>query len=86
MTARKRKTPNPAPPPALRVGPLDTVGGVVRELGRLYRAARRGEVPAKDAGTLAYVLGEIRRALEGSEFERRLAALEGEIHDETAHG
>ncbi len=59
-----------------RIGRLNTVGGVVTELGRIYREARRGELDVGDATRLAYILREIRCALELSEFEKRLEALE----------
>ena len=67
MPDRKRK---------VQIGPLSTVGGVVTELGRVYRLARRGEMDMADAKSLTYVLREIRCALEASDFERRLDALE----------
>ncbi len=60
----------------IRIGPLNTVGGVVTELGRVYRQARRGELDIADAKALTYVLREIRCALEASDIERRLEALE----------
>ena len=60
----------------IRIGPLDTVGGVVRELGRIYREARRGELEVGDATRLAMVLREIRCALEASDIEKRIEALE----------
>ncbi len=59
-----------------RIGRLDTVGGVVTELGRIYRLARRSELDMADAKALTYVLREIRCALEASDIERRLEALE----------
>ncbi len=59
-----------------RIGALDTVGGVVTELGRIYRLARRSELDMADAKALTYVLREIRCALEASDIERRLEALE----------
>ncbi len=63
----------------VRIGPLNTVGGVVTELGRIYRLARRSELNMADAKALTYVLREIRCALEASDIERRLEALEAEI-------
>ena len=60
----------------IRIGPLNTVGGVVTELGRVYRQARRGELDVGDATRLATVLREIRCALEVSDFENRLTAVE----------
>ncbi len=59
-----------------RIGRLDTVGGVVTELGRIYRLARRSELDMADAKALTYVLREIRCALEASDIERRIEALE----------
>ena len=60
----------------VRIGRLDTVGGVVTELGRIYRLARRSELDMADAKALTYILREIRCALEASDIERRLEALE----------
>ena len=62
----------------IRIGRLDTVGGIVTELGRVYRQARRGELDLGDATRLAYVLREIRCALEASDIERRIEALEAD--------
>ena len=67
MTDKKR---------SVRIGPLDTVGHVVSELGKVYRCARRGEMDFADAKALTYVLREIRCALEAGDVERRLEALE----------
>ncbi len=60
----------------IRIGQLNTVGGVVTELGRVYRKARRGEMDLGDAKSLVYCLREIRCALEAGDVERRLEALE----------
>ncbi len=62
--------------PKIRIGRLDSVGGVVTELGRIYRQARKGELDVGDATRLAMILREFRCALEVSEIERRLDALE----------
>ena len=67
MAERKRKP---------RIGPLDTVGGVVTELGRVYRQARRGDLDIGDATRLAYILRELRCALEAGDIEARIEALE----------
>jgi hypothetical protein len=61
----------------IRIGPLTTVGQVAAELGRLYRQARRGDVPVTDARRLATILAVMRQCLEASELERRIADLEG---------
>ncbi len=60
-----------------RIGRLDTVGGVVTELGRIYRQARKGELDVGDATRLAMILREIRSALEAGDIERRIQELEG---------
>ena len=60
----------------IRIARLDSVGGVVSELGRVYRQARRGEIEMADAKNLTYVLREIRCALEAGDIERRIEALE----------
>jgi len=75
-TTKKRKGPH-----IPRVGRLDTVSSVVTELGRLYRAARRGDVPIGDAAKLTYILTAIRAALETSSLEKRLDVLEEEMSD-----
>ena len=62
--------------PKIRIGRLDSVGGVVTELGRIYRQARKGELDVGDATRLAMILREIRCALEVSDFEARLLAVE----------
>ena len=61
----------------IRVSPLNTVGGVVTELGRIYRVARKGDMEIGEFKGLVYGLREIRCALEASDFERRLEELEG---------
>ncbi len=61
---------------AVRIGPLDTVGHVVTELGKVYRLARRGEMDINQAKGFAYVLREIRCGLEAKDVERRLEELE----------
>jgi hypothetical protein len=72
--AEKNKT-------VLRVGRLDTIGSVRSELGRLYRAARRGDLDCLDATRLAVLLKEIRATIESHDIERRLVALEEQSDD-----
>ena len=60
----------------IRIGPLNSVGGVISELGKIYRAARRGELDVGDATRLAMILREIRSALEAGDIERRIEELE----------
>ena len=60
----------------IRIGQLATVGGVVSELAKVYREARRGKLEVGDATRLAMILREIRCALESSDVERRITELE----------
>jgi hypothetical protein len=63
----------------VRIGRLTTVGEVAAELGRLYRQARRGDVPVTDASRLATILAVMRQCLEASELERRIAEMEAAL-------
>jgi hypothetical protein len=63
----------------IRIGRLTTVAQVAAELGRLYRHARWGEIPVADASRLATILGAVRRCLEASDLERRIAEMEAAI-------
>lgn len=67
----------PAPPPTSRRICLKSVDAVRREMGRVYRDARRGEIETTEAAKLTYILAELRKTFEISVLERRLAALEG---------
>ena len=62
----------------VRIGRLDSVGGVVTELGRVYREMRRKELDTLEGSRLVAALREIRCALEASDIEQRIEALEGQ--------
>ena len=68
-------------PTAIRIGKLDTLGAVRAEAARLYRAGRRGELPAQDAGRLATVLALAGKLIEAGEFERRLEQVEARLSE-----
>ncbi len=59
-----------------RIPPLGTVGGVCREMARVYREARHGDLPIEDGSRLVAMLTQLRAALETSALEERVAALE----------
>ncbi len=59
-----------------RIGALNDVKGVQRELRTLYREARRGEVDTIDLSRLVAALREMRGGLVAETFEHRIAALE----------
>lgn len=70
----------PAPiPPAKVASPrlkLETVRDVRRELARIYREARRGELKPETATKLAFLLDLTARMIERNELEARIEALE----------
>ena len=68
MSERKRK---------VKIGPLITVGGCASEIAKVYRQARRDELDVEVASKLVYMLAQLRQALEISQLEERLLALEG---------
>lgn len=65
----------PSTPPRLRLK-LSTVGDVRRELARVYRGGKSGNIPIGDASRLANILLILTRCIESGDFENRLLALE----------
>lgn len=55
------------------------MGGILTELARVYREARRGEIDVQDGTRLASILATIRTVIEGSEIERRVLELESKM-------
>ena len=64
------------PPSSIRVGRLNSLSRVRRELARLYAGLRNGRVTPKVAGTGAYILTAITKTLEAEIIEQRISALE----------
>nr|NMG32363.1 hypothetical protein [Aromatoleum evansii] len=56
--------------------PLRNLADVQRELSRLYRSAKVGEVAVADASRLANILQIVARLIEGADLERRISDLE----------
>jgi hypothetical protein len=67
--------PVPITPPRQRT-PLKRLEDVKRELGRVYRAMKSGEIPHEDGTKRAFVLGQLGKVIEMADLERRLDALE----------
>ncbi len=68
---------------------LDTVAGVRREMGRLYRMSLNGKLPSDELTRLVYVLKEIRACLESellSDVQRRLALLSQDLNMDNLNG
>jgi hypothetical protein len=59
-----------------RLGRLDSVIECCRELAKVYKEARRGQLDTQEAVRLANILVHLRQSLEISTVELRLAALE----------
>lgn len=62
-----------------RIARLDKMSGILTELGRVYREARRGEMDVQDGTRLASILATMRLVVEGSEIERRVQDLEARM-------
>jgi hypothetical protein len=67
-------------PTGRRRAVLNTLGGVRREMARIYREAESGKRETSEASRLVYMLGQIGKALELAEIEARLKALEVKAH------
>lgn len=67
-------------PTGRRRAVLNTLGGVRREMARIYREAESGKRDTAEATKLVYILGQIGKALELAEIEARLKALEVKTH------
>ena len=68
----------PAHTPTPRRICLRDIDAIRREMGRVYRDARRGQIESGEAARLVYILAELRKTYEASTLERRLVALESE--------
>ena len=69
--------PSPLLRPASKRLKLETASHVRRELAKIYRETRRGELPTQTATRLAYLLEVLSRQIERSDLEKRIEALEG---------
>ncbi len=49
----------------IRISRLDSVGGLINEMGRVYRQARRGDLDTCEASRLVFILRSMRQAIEG---------------------
>ena len=60
---------------------LNTMQDVKREMSRIYREARSSLIDVSDASKLVYILGTVGKVIEGSELEKRIAALEDRTNE-----
>ncbi len=59
-----------------RVGPLDNLQSIRREMGRIYRLARYGELEIDSLRAFIYCLREMRESLPASGFGGEESAME----------
>ena len=75
VTKGNKQTPRKRGP---YVGKLNTIEMIRRELCRLYKLARKGEVDTLDAHRMAGILNLAARLIEGQELEKRVESLESD--------
>jgi hypothetical protein len=73
--ASKAKSDTPTP----RIGKLDSLADLRREMARVYRESRRGELPTADLTKFVYALRSMADLHEIEVLERRLTELEGKV-------
>ena len=76
MTMTRASTGKSAAPARLRLK-LNSIDDVKAEMARLYREGKAGQRDVQDVSRLANVLALLARMIEGSDLEKRIAALEG---------
>ena len=76
MTTARTIAGKCATPPRLRLK-LNSIDDVKAEMARLYREGKAGQRDVQDVSRLANVLALLARMIEGSDLEKRIAALEG---------
>ncbi len=62
----------------VRVGSLRTIGQIASEMGKVYRACRKGDIKTADAMRLVSMLSHIRATVEIGDIELRIQQLEDE--------
>lgn len=65
------------------VGPLETAIDCRRELARVYRSARKGDIVPQDASRYANILQIMVGMIRDSDLEARIEALEGRANGRT---
>lgn len=68
----------PAPPgkPPVICRDLTKFRNIGKEMARIYRAVRRGQLDSKEGARLVYILGQLGDIIEREEIVRRLEQLE----------
>jgi hypothetical protein len=61
------------------VGKLTTLAQVRREMVRVYKAARQGQLESQEGSRLVFMLTAIARLIESSDIEQRLEGVEQQL-------
>ena len=69
----------PQDKPPRRVGRLDTIKRVRKEMVQVYRDMHEGRIKSRDGTSRAFVLTGIQKAIEFQVMEKRLGELEGAL-------
>jgi hypothetical protein len=80
MASQAKRTKPTGPGP--RVGHLDSLSGILKEMGNVYREMRQGSTAITDGSRLIYSLRCMRDVIETIALERleeRLDQLQGEV-------
>ena len=78
-TKNKKAKATPQTNRTLVRAPLSSLGGIIAETTKVYREARNGKIPHKEARSLVWMLGQLRAMLETQaleHIEQRLEELE----------
>jgi hypothetical protein len=67
---------SPTPRPSTAPIRLATAEDIRKEMAKVYRDAKRGQIPTEVATRLVYILGEIRKAHELTVLEAQVTELE----------
>ena len=75
-----------SPHPPARVGRLDTITRVRREMVKVYKAMKQGKLQSSVGSKLVFVLMAIQKAIEFETTEERLDRLEQAVRGRTLPG
>lgn len=70
--------PSPPPPVKERRIRLGSIGEVRKQMAEVYREARNGKLPLKDATAFTYMLRELAVLIRDHDLEKRIEVLESE--------
>jgi hypothetical protein len=58
------------PPRKRKSNTLTSIGGLIREGARIYRAAKKGRIPHEEARSLVWILAQQRQLIETQQMEQ----------------